>query len=38
MEAAERSGAHRLIREWDTGYETVLGPVRVGGKDISIGQ
>jgi len=36
--AAERSGAHPFIREWDAGYETVLGPVFVGGRDISIGQ
>jgi ATP-binding cassette subfamily B protein len=38
VEAAERSGAHRFITEWETGYDTVLGPVFVGGKDISIGQ
>ena len=38
VDAAERSGADRFIREWDSGYETVLGPVFVGGKDISIGQ
>jgi ATP-binding cassette subfamily B protein len=36
--AAERSGADRFIREWESGYDTVLGPVFVGGKDISIGQ
>mgnify|MGYP001602099699 CR=1 FL=1 len=38
VEAAERSGADRFIREWEAGYDTVLGPVFVGGKDISIGQ
>jgi len=38
VDAAERSGADRFIREWETGYDTVLGPVFVGGKDISIGQ
>ena len=36
--AAERSGAHAFIREWESGYDTVLGPVFAGGKDISIGQ
>ena len=36
--AAERSGADPFIREWDAGYDTVLGPVFAGGKDISIGQ
>jgi ABC-type multidrug transport system fused ATPase/permease subunit len=36
--AAERSGADPFIREWETGYDTILGPVFVGGKDISIGQ
>jgi ATP-binding cassette subfamily B protein len=38
VDAAERSGAHRFIREWDSGYDTILGPVFAGGKDISIGQ
>jgi len=38
VDAAERSGADAFIREWQTGYDTVLGPVFVGGKDISIGQ
>ena len=38
VEAAERSGAHPFINEWDAGYDTVLGPVFAGGKDISIGQ
>ncbi|MBI2325390.1 MAG: ABC transporter ATP-binding protein [Chloroflexi bacterium] len=38
VDAAERSGADRFIREWEAGYDTVLGPVFVGGKDISIGQ
>jgi ATP-binding cassette subfamily B protein len=38
VEAAERSGAHPFIRDWDAGYDTVLGPVFAGGKDISIGQ
>jgi ATP-binding cassette subfamily B protein len=38
VDAAERSGAHRFIKDWESGYETVLGPVFVGGKDISIGQ
>ncbi len=38
VQAAERSGAHRFIKEWDRAYETILGPVFIGGKDISIGQ
>lgn len=38
IEAAVRSGADSFIREWETGYDTVLGPVFTGGKDISIGQ
>ena len=38
VDAAERSGAHRFVSEWENGYDTVLGPVFVGGKDISIGQ
>ena len=38
VDAAERSGADRFIRDWENGYDTVLGPVFVGGKDISIGQ
>jgi ATP-binding cassette subfamily B protein len=38
VEAAVRSGADRFIREWRTGYDTVLGPVFIGGQDISIGQ
>ncbi len=38
VRSAERSGADPFIREWETGYDTILGPVFVGGKDISIGQ
>jgi len=38
VDAAERSGAHRFVSEWENGYDTVLGPIFVGGKDISIGQ
>lgn len=38
VDAAARSGADRFISEWENGYDTVLGPVFVGGKDISIGQ
>jgi ATP-binding cassette subfamily B protein len=38
VEAAVRSGADRFIREWEAAYDTVLGPVFIGGKDISIGQ
>jgi len=38
VDAAQRSGADRFIREWENGYDTILGPVFVGGKDISIGQ
>ncbi|MBI2774195.1 MAG: ABC transporter ATP-binding protein [Chloroflexi bacterium] len=38
VKAAEHSGADPFIREWETGYDTVLGPVFIGGKDISIGQ
>jgi ABC-type multidrug transport system fused ATPase/permease subunit len=38
VRSAERSGADPFIREWETGYDTILGPIFVGGKDISIGQ
>lgn len=38
VEAAVRSGADRFIREWETAYDTILGPVFLGGRDISIGQ
>lgn len=38
VQAGIRSGADSFVREWPTGYDTVLGPVFVGGKDISIGQ
>ncbi|MGH2379216.1 MAG: ABC transporter ATP-binding protein [Candidatus Limnocylindria bacterium] len=38
VEAGMRSGADGFIREWASGYDTVLGPVFLGGKDISIGQ
>lgn len=38
VQAGIRSGADGFVSEWPTGYDTVLGPVFVGGKDISIGQ
>ena len=38
VDAAVRSGADVFIREWEAGYDTVLGPVFTGGKDVSIGQ
>ncbi len=38
VQAGVRSGADSFIREWATGYDTVLGPMFLGGKDISIGQ
>ena len=38
VQAGMRSGADSFIRELPTGYDTVLGPVFLGGKDISIGQ
>ncbi|HKY51156.1 MAG TPA: ABC transporter ATP-binding protein [Candidatus Limnocylindria bacterium] len=38
VRAAERAGATSFIDEWPDRYDTVLGPVFMGGKEISIGQ
>jgi ATP-binding cassette subfamily B protein len=38
VRAAERAGATSFINEWPDRYDTVLGPVFMGGKEISIGQ
>jgi len=36
--AAERAGATSFIEAWPDRYDTILGPVFIGGKEISIGQ
>ena len=36
--AAERAGVHGFVSQWERGYDTILGPVFAGGKDVSIGQ
>ncbi|MEX2047234.1 MAG: ABC transporter ATP-binding protein, partial [Chloroflexota bacterium] len=38
IRAAERAGATSFINEWPDRYDTILGPVFMGGKEISIGQ
>jgi len=38
IRAAERAGATSFINEWTDRYDTILGPVFMGGKEISIGQ
>jgi ATP-binding cassette subfamily B protein len=38
VRAAERAGATSFINEWPERYDTILGPVFMGGKEISIGQ
>jgi ATP-binding cassette subfamily B protein len=38
IRAAERAGATSFINEWPERYDTILGPVFMGGKEISIGQ
>jgi ATP-binding cassette subfamily B protein len=38
LDAAGRAGANTFIEEWPERYDTVLGPVFIGGKDVSIGQ
>jgi ATP-binding cassette subfamily B protein len=38
IRAAERAGATSFIGEWPDRYDTILGPVFMGGKEISIGQ
>jgi ATP-binding cassette, subfamily B, bacterial len=37
-DAAARAGANTFIEKWPDRYDTVLGPVFMGGKDVSIGQ
>ena len=38
LEAARRAGAHGFVSEWERGYDVVLGPVFLGGREISMGQ
>ncbi|TMB98750.1 MAG: ATP-binding cassette domain-containing protein [Chloroflexi bacterium] len=38
IRAAERAGATSFIDAWTDKYDTILGPVFMGGKEISIGQ
>jgi len=38
IRAAERAGATSFIDAWPDRYDTILGPVFMGGKEISIGQ
>ncbi len=37
-EASARSGVDEFARAWPLGYETQLGPLFAGGRDVSIGQ
>ncbi|HET8569240.1 MAG TPA: ABC transporter ATP-binding protein [Candidatus Limnocylindria bacterium] len=36
--AARRAGADSFVGEWPDRYDTMLGPVFAGGKDVSVGQ
>ncbi|HYK97930.1 MAG TPA: ABC transporter ATP-binding protein [Candidatus Acidoferrales bacterium] len=38
VDAARRAGADAFVEKWPDRYATVLGPVFMGGKDVSIGQ
>jgi ATP-binding cassette subfamily B protein len=38
VDAARRAGADTFVEQWPDGYGTILGPVFMGGKDVSIGQ
>ena len=38
IRAAERAGATSFVDAWPERYDTILGPVFMGGKEISIGQ
>jgi ATP-binding cassette subfamily B protein len=38
LEAARRAGEHGFVSEWERGYDVVLGPVFLGGREISMGQ
>ena len=38
IDAARRAGADTFVERWPDRYDTVLGPVFMGGKDVSIGQ
>ena len=38
VDAARRAGADTFVERWPDRYDTVLGPVFMGGKDVSIGQ
>ena len=38
VRAAERAGADSFVSSWPERYDTMLGPVFIGGRDVSIGQ
>ena len=38
VDAARRAGADAFVEQWPEKYGTILGPVFMGGKDVSIGQ
>ncbi len=38
VDAARRAGADTFVEQWPDRYGTILGPVFMGGKDVSIGQ
>jgi ATP-binding cassette subfamily B protein len=38
VDAAQRAGADTFVEQWPDRYGTILGPVFMGGKDVSIGQ
>ena len=38
LDAARRAGADTFVEQWPERYGTILGPVFMGGKDVSIGQ
>ena len=38
VDAARRAGADTFVEQWPERYGTILGPVFMGGKDVSIGQ
>jgi ATP-binding cassette subfamily B protein len=38
VDAARRAGADTFVEQWPEKYGTILGPVFMGGKDVSIGQ
>jgi ATP-binding cassette subfamily B protein len=36
--AAEHAGANKFIEAWPEAYDTIMGPIFEGGKDLSVGQ